>query len=191
MMITKLRTATHSNIFRLLSATAVLTVLVALALAAETGNSSAPIVSGIVKSDVRTEAPANESFSLGPIVHAADLAAIDPIPSNDTPEGMMAIGKEGQAGTREATAALNDITALTNRMSSDKAYATKLLAAIQKNDSASVTSILKETMTRSEFTVRNIKSDFHFEIDIKTSTLHFHACFSSDHSCDGHNVVLG
>lgn len=113
---------------------------------------------------------------------------------NDTPEGMMAVAKEGLATTRDATAALNDLTTLLNRLSTDKGYATKLLDAVKKGDSNAVTSVLKETMTRSDFTVRNIKYDFHIEMHLYTNKSHqgeFTFCISSDNSCDGHNITLG
>lgn len=110
---------------------------------------------------------------------------------NDTPEGMMAVAKEGLEAAKDQAVAINDFTAFANRLSSDKAYATKLLEAIRKEDSDAVTSVLKETITRSRFTVRNIKSDFHFELHIQFNSYHGSACISSDHSCSGHNVTLG
>ena len=122
-----------------------------------------------------------------------DLKLAITIPDkNDTPDRMMAVGKEGLSAAKEVTAALNDITALTNRLSTDRAYATKLLDAVKKGDTTAVKSVLKETMTRSEFTVHDIKSDFHWEFTIHTSpTSGYRGCFSSDNSCEGHNVTLG
>ena len=178
-------------------------VFITLVLSAQLRVSSAIAVSN-------REAKTETQFKTEAIHYQSGITAIGCIPStnldgprdlklaitipdkNDTPDRMMAVGKEGLAAAKEVTAALNDITALTNRLSTDRAYATKLLDAVKKGDTTAVKSVLKETMTRSEFTVHDIKSDFHWEFTIHTSpTSGYRGCFSSDGSCEGHNVTLG
>src|SRR5215472_12444020 len=132
MTIRNLRHITNSTALRLFTAGAVLTMLVLLLPTPQTQSSSALALSGNVERDTRSRTAANDGLTFTPAVHPGEPTTLDPISSSDTPEGMMAIGKEGLGTAKEATVALNDVVALTNRMSSDKAYATRLLAAIKK-----------------------------------------------------------
>ena len=126
---------------------------------------------------------------------ALGLAAMIATPAfagKDTPEGMMAIAKqEGVASVSDMQTAANEVNALYTRVATDKVFAAKLLDAIQKNDRVAITAALKSVMTKSTITLGKINPDFHVEMSLIVGKYKFSSCFSSDGSCDGHNVTLG
>ena len=123
---------------------------------------------------------------------ALGLAAAHAFAGKDTPEGMMSIAKqEGVVSVADMQTAASDINAFYTRVATDKAYAGKLLDAIQKSDKAGIITALQSVMTKSTVTVGKINPDFHVDISITVGKSRFSYCFSSDHSCDGHNVTLG
>lgn len=125
---------------------------------------------------------------------AATLLWIAPLShagTKDTPELMMSVAPEGTQVTADALTASSEMSAFYKRLSSDKDYAAKLLGAIQKSDAAGIVSIMKQTMPRSDIAIQKINPDFHFDFTVHVGKSTYKGCASSDHSCEGHNIIWG
>lgn len=120
------------------------------------------------------------------------LAATPAFAGKDTPEGMMGVvQQEGVPSASDMQAAASEMNAFYSRLATDKAYAAQLLAAIQKNDRAGITTLLKAAMSKTTITLGKVNPDFHVDMSLSIGHYKWSSCFSSDHSCDGHNVTLG
>lgn len=120
------------------------------------------------------------------------MTAVSPRgPNPGTPESLMAVGKEANTLAQERASVERAMVTFTNRLATDKAFATTLLSAIQKKDTTGIASLVRQAGMPGRIEIGRIDDGFHLEINMTISTIAFHSCFSDDHSCEGHNVVLG
>ena len=106
--------------------------------------------------------------------------------SNHTPEEVMTVAKQGSIESADIFVVVNEANSFLNRLSSDKSYATKFLEAVQKNDPATVVSIVKQTAPRCQVSVPQLKPDFFAVVDFKIKARTVTVCLSGENTCAGH-----
>jgi citrate lyase gamma subunit len=106
--------------------------------------------------------------------------------SNPTPEEVMTVAKQGSIESADIFIVVNEANSFLNRLSSDKSYATKFQEAIEKNDSATVVSIVKQTAPRCQVSVAQLKAIFFAVVDFKIKTRIVTVCLSGENTCAGH-----
>ena len=84
----------------------------------------------------------------------------------DTVESVMAMGKEGVSQADATMAYAKAAQGFSNKIATDKVFAGKLLAAIQKSDAAAIATMAKEGGMPGTITVSKIVPDFHFELSV-------------------------
>lgn len=107
----------------------------------------------------------------------------------DTPDTLMTTYKAGAADTADLLAVSGEANSFVNRIASDKTYATKLLEAIQKNNTTAIVSIVKETAPRSTVQVQKIDPDFTIAVEFTIRGHHVVVCGSSENKCDGQKFL--
>lgn len=112
-------------------------------------------------------------------------------PHTGTVESVMAVGKEASVAAQDRASMSRAIAAFTNRLATDRTFATQMLSAIQKQDTTGMATLMRQAGLPGRIEVGRIDPGFHFEINVTTSSSFYHLCFSDEHSCEGHNIVLG
>ena len=105
--------------------------------------------------------------------------------TNQTPEEVMSVAKQGSIESADIFIVVNEANSFLNRLSSDKSYATKFLEAVQKNDSATVVSIVKQTAPRCQIAVSQLKSNFFAVVTFKIKARNATVCVSGENTCSG------
>ena len=84
---------------------------------------------------------------------------------------MGVVQQEGVPSASDMQAAASEMNAFYSRLATDKAYAAQLLAAIQKNDRAGITTLLKAAMSKTTITLGKVNP--HFHVDMSLSIGHY------------------
>jgi hypothetical protein len=114
-------------------------------------------------------------------------------PQKDTPELLMQGAGESlaksQSMTRGLAQALQENNAFLQHLQSDRNYAAAFLAAGQKNDRATLVSLMKQYSPSGDITVTQLNTDFtaRFKKTFKTDSgdVTIEVCISTDHGCSG------
>jgi len=102
--------------------------------------------------------------------------------SKDTPEVVMAAGKNASAGLNSTELALKDAQAIAARLGQDSAFATKALEAVKKKDQQGLAQILKSVAPNSQITIQQI-GDFFFDGFLTIGGTTYRLCISSSSDC--------
>lgn len=129
-------------------------------------------------------------FILIAIVHLVFAASFVQAGKNDTPEGVMSAARQGVVESADIFTVVNEANSFLNRLASDRAYATKFLESIQKNDPSGVVSVVKQTAPRSQVSINQLRPDFLVIVSFKVKTHDVTACLSSESSCSGRAVSV-
>jgi hypothetical protein len=111
----------------------------------------------------------------------------------DTPELLMQGAGESLAKSQSLTRGLAHVTqennALLQHLQTDRSYAAAVLAAGQKNDRATLVSLMKQFSPGSDLSITQLNTDFTARIRKVTHTdagdVITEICISTDHGCAG------
>lgn len=129
-------------------------------------------------------------FILIAIVHLFFAASFVLAGKNDTPEGVVNAAKQGVTESADIFTAVNESNSFLNRLASDRAYATKFLESIQKNDPSGVVLVVKQTAPRSQVSINQLRPDFLVIVSFKVKTRDVTLCLSSENGCSGRAVSV-
>ncbi len=103
----------------------------------------------------------------------------------DTTEQVKTLAKQGSIESADIFVVVHEANSFLNRLSSDTSYAAKFLEAVQKNDSAAVVSIVKQTAPRCQISISQLRPDFLATLEFKIKSRNVTVCLSAENSCSG------